>query len=144
MLLGNDVTRLRRELAVDLAAPRAVFKDLARPGGLLNRRNVLPSLVVAWPISTMQRIEDANARLSRSIQDLQHVRDASIRFSDVLQTIPYFAALGNEIVERIDHQKCSDLFLVCCVLHVSLLLPPQRLTFDAFCEQRRLLPVMSL
>jgi hypothetical protein len=48
MLLGNDFARLRLELAADLAAPRAVFEGLSQPGCLLNRRNVLPGLVVAW------------------------------------------------------------------------------------------------
>src|SRR4030095_153656 len=59
MFGGHDITRLRFEFAADLATPRAVFECLSRPGGLLNRRNVLPSLVVARVISTMQRIENA-------------------------------------------------------------------------------------
>ena len=53
MLLGNDFARLRLELAADLAAPRAVFEGLSQPGCLLNRRNVLPGLVVTWTVSMM-------------------------------------------------------------------------------------------
>ena len=53
MLLGNDITRLRRELGVDLAAPRAVLEGPARLGRLLDRRNVFPALVVAGAIAMM-------------------------------------------------------------------------------------------
>src|SRR5688572_11780618 len=34
-----------------------------------------------------------------------------------LRPIPYFATLGNEVVIRIDHQKCSELFVVCHFHH---------------------------
>ena len=88
MLEGYDVTRLRFELAAHLAAPRAVFKALVHPRCLLNRRNVLPGLVVAWAVSMMQRIENAKPRFPRCIQDLQHMRNAMICFSNSLQAIP--------------------------------------------------------
>jgi hypothetical protein len=65
----------------------------------------------------MQCVEYPDARLSRRIQDLQHMRNTVVGFSDTLQTIPYFAALGNEIVIWIDHQKRSDLLLICHVAH---------------------------
>src|SRR5580658_8588358 len=74
MLLGYYFARLRLELAANLATPRAVFEGLSRPGCLLNRRDVLPRLVVARAISMMQRIDYADARLSRSLEDLEHMR----------------------------------------------------------------------
>jgi hypothetical protein len=46
----------------------------------------------------MHRIEDADVRLSRRIQNLQHKRNTTIRFRNTLQAIPHFAALGNEVV----------------------------------------------
>ena len=107
MLEGYDVTRLRFELAAHLAAPRAVFKALVHPGCLLNRRNVLPGLVVARAISTMQRIEDAKLRVPRSIQDLQHIRNALICFCNSLQETHNLPSLKNEIVVRINNEKCS-------------------------------------
>ncbi len=70
MLKGNDVGRLRCEFAADLAARRGVFECPSRPRCLLNWRNVLPALVVAWTVSIMQRIENMKLRLSRSIEDL--------------------------------------------------------------------------
>src|SRR5713101_3772988 len=66
----------------------------------------------------MQRIENANLRLPRSIQDLKHVRNTIICFCNSLQVIPYFASLGNEVVVRIDHEKRSDLFVKLQVCHV--------------------------
>src|SRR5262245_12439303 len=88
MLEGQDVARSRREFAADLATPRPVFEGLVRPGGLLSRRDVLPGLVVARTVSTMQRIADAKPRRSRRIQDLQHVRHTTIRLGHRLQTRP--------------------------------------------------------
>src|SRR5262252_10497569 len=82
MLQGHDIAWLRGEFAADLATPRAVFEGLSQPSCLLNRRNVLPGLVVAWTVSMMQRIENAKLRLPRSIQDLQHMRNTIIRFRD--------------------------------------------------------------
>src|SRR4029453_1449720 len=117
MLKGHDVARLRCEFAADLAAPRPVFEGLMRPGCLLDRRDVQPGLVVAGTVPMMQRIEDAKPRLPRRMQNLQHMRNTTIRFCDSLQAIPCLAALGNEIVIRIDHQKCSELLVVWHVHH---------------------------
>src|SRR5262249_39045975 len=63
MLEGHDVARLRRELGTDLAAPRAVCESLVRPRCLLDRRNVLPGLVVARAISMMHGVEDPKLRV---------------------------------------------------------------------------------
>src|ERR1700754_495183 len=68
MLLDHDFARLRLELAADFATPRAVLKRLVQPSCLLHWSNVLPSLIVAWTVSTMQRIEDAQLCVARSIQ----------------------------------------------------------------------------
>jgi hypothetical protein len=39
------------------------------------------------------------------------MRNTMICFCDILTAIPYFAALGNEVVVRIDDEKCSNLFV---------------------------------
>src|SRR5262249_22619656 len=88
MLKGHDVAHLRCELAADLAAPGPVLEGLVRPSCLLDGSNVLPGFVVAWAIPMMQRIENAQPHLSRSTQDLQHVRNAIIRLRNSLQAIP--------------------------------------------------------
>src|SRR6516225_1974088 len=88
VLQGHDVAHLRCELAADLATPGPVLEGLMRPGCLLDGSNVLPGLVVALTVSMMQRIENAQPRLPRSIQDLQHVRNTIIRFCDSLQAVP--------------------------------------------------------
>src|ERR1700760_2817223 len=67
----EGATRSRLKFGADLAAPGAVFEGLSRPGSLLDRCNVLPGFVVAWPVSMMERIENAKLSLPRSIQDLQ-------------------------------------------------------------------------
>jgi hypothetical protein len=60
----------------------------------------------------MQRTENAKPCRSHGIQGLQHIRNAVVRFGNALDTIPYLATLGNEVVIRIDHQKCSDLLVI--------------------------------
>ena len=40
------------------------------------------------------------------------MRNALIAFGNALHAIPYFAALGDEIVIRIDHDKSGDLLLI--------------------------------
>ncbi len=88
MLRSDNLAWLRRELGTDLATPRAVFEGLSLPPRLLDRRNLLPGLVVARTISMMQCIEDPKLRLPRRIQDLQHMRDAVIRFCNSLNAVP--------------------------------------------------------
>ena len=78
MLERQNVTRLRFEVTADLATSGAVFEGLIQPARLLDRRDVLPRLVVAWTVSTMQRIENSKLRPPRSIQDLQHMRHTTI------------------------------------------------------------------
>ncbi len=119
MLQGHDIARLRRELLPDLASPRAVFEGLSQPSCLLNGRNVLPGLVVPRAISAMQRIKDADASPSHGLQDLDHMRYRLVGFSHTLQPIPHFAALGNKIVVRIEHQKPGHVPFIRQVGHVS-------------------------
>src|SRR5262249_42061640 len=88
MLEGHDVAPSRCELAADLATPGPVLEGLMRPGRLLDGSKVLPGLVVARTVPMMQRIENAQPRLPRCIQDLQHVRNTIIRFGDRLQAVP--------------------------------------------------------
>ena len=65
----------------------------------------------------MQCIEDLKLLL-RGIQDLQHMRNAVIRFGNRPNAVPYFVSYGNEVVIRIDHQKGSDLFFIRRFFHV--------------------------
>ena len=46
------------------------------------------------------------------------MRNTTICFCNSLQAIPYLASLGNEIVIRIDDEKCSDLFVKLQIFHV--------------------------
>src|ERR1043166_926147 len=73
MLCGDDLARFGRELGADLAAPGAVLEALALPRRLLCGRNVLPSFVVARPVTMMHRIEDSEFGLPHRVQDLQHI-----------------------------------------------------------------------
>lgn len=41
------------------------------------------------------------------------MRHTAISFGNGLKAVPYLAALGKEIVIRIDEQKCSELLVVC-------------------------------
>src|SRR5262245_2040081 len=88
MLGGDDLAWVRLELGTDLATPRAVFEALACPRCPRNGRNVLPSLVVARTVSMMQRIEDSKLRLPRRIEELQHMRNAVIRFRNSANAVP--------------------------------------------------------
>src|SRR6266446_310518 len=117
MLRGDNLAWLRLELGTDLATPRAVFEALVLPRCLLNGRNVLPRLVVARTVSMMHYIEDPKLRFPRGIQDLQHMRNAVIRFCNSPNAAPYLASLGNVVVIGIDHQKCSDFLLICVSRH---------------------------
>ena len=51
------------------------------------------------------------------------MRNTLVDFGNSLQAIPYFAALGNEVVVWIDHEKCGDLFIK---LQISTLVSPVR------------------
>src|SRR5262249_52367651 len=55
---------------------------LVLPRASLDRRDVRPCLVVACTISMMHGIEDAKLRCARGIEDLQHVGNAVVCFSD--------------------------------------------------------------
>ena len=117
-MFGDDnLAWLGLELGTELAPPGAVFEALSHPRRLLNGRDVLPGLVVARTISTMRHIEDTKLRLPRRIQDLQHMRNAVIRFGNSPNAVPYLAAFGNEIVVGIDHKKRSDVSVVSDFCH---------------------------
>src|SRR5262245_9231392 len=118
MLRSDDFASLRLELGTDLATPGAVFEDLMRPSCFLDGRDVLPGLVVAWTVTTMQRIKDAHFRFPCRIQHIQHVRNTAIRFCNSLKAMPQLAAIGNEVVIRIDHQKSGKVFFICHFFHV--------------------------
>src|SRR4029453_16898722 len=96
MLERHDLARLRGEFAADLAAPRPVFEGPPQPGRPLDRRDVLPGLVVAGAVSTMQCVDDAEPRLSRRVEYLRHVSHTAIGFGDGLQATPHLATLGED------------------------------------------------
>src|SRR5215470_18034532 len=103
MLLDDNFAGLRRELGSELATPRAVLECFSRPRRLLNRRNVRPGLVVAWAVSMMHCKENPLLRLPRGIEDLLHMGNAVVRIGNGFDARPDLAALGNEVVVRIDH-----------------------------------------
>src|ERR1700746_3772675 len=108
MFLGDNFAWLRLELGADLATPSAELECLGFPPSHLDWRNVLPSLVIAWPIAMMHRIKNVKPDLPGCIQDFEHVGNTLVSFRNVLNPIPYFSSLGNKVVIWIDHQKCSD------------------------------------
>lgn len=91
--------------------PMLLSDDIARLG-FYSRRDVCPALVVAGPIPVVKRIENADAGGARSFQDLGHVRNALVGFSAAPKAIPYFAALGNEIVVRINYHQAGAVLVI--------------------------------
>src|SRR5262245_4869458 len=100
VLLSDNLTWRRHEFGTELATPCAVFEGLVLPRGSLNRRNVDPGFVVARTISMMHGIEDAELRCARCIQELQHVRNAVVCFSDSLDARPNLAAVLTQNLHR--------------------------------------------
>jgi hypothetical protein len=73
----------------------------------------------------MHGVEDAKLGLSRGIQDLQHVGHAVVGFGNRFDAGPDLAALGDEVVVRIDHQKGGDVLVVSFCRHgISPSKPP--------------------
>src|SRR5262245_33285045 len=103
VFLCDNLTWRRHEFGAELATPCAEFEALALPRGSLYRRNVSPRFVIACTIPMMHSIEDAKLHCARHIQDLQHVGNAVVCFGDSFDAGPDLAALGNEVVVRIDH-----------------------------------------
>ena len=93
MFRNDDFAWLRLELGRELATPRAVFEALARPRCPLNRRDVLPILIVTRTVPTMHGIKDPKLRLPCGVQDFQHVRNAVSGFGYRFDAIPYLASL---------------------------------------------------
>jgi hypothetical protein len=60
----------------------------------------------------MRRIEHAKTRIPRRIQRLRHVWNAAICFGHGFQAVPDLAALGHEIVERIDYHQPGEVLVV--------------------------------
>src|SRR5215469_7716866 len=135
VFLCDNITLRRHEFGTELATPFAVFESLVLPRGSLNRRNVGPRLVVARTISMMHRIEDTKLGCARGIQDLHHVGNAAVCFSDRLDAGPDLAALGNEVVVRIDHQEGTDALVICWGIHGVCSCSCR---YDIFCLRRDL------
>jgi hypothetical protein len=117
MLLDDNVTWLGRELETELATPGAILEALSCQRRFLNGRNVLPRLVVARTVAMMHGIENRQLRLAGGVEDLQHMSNAVIRFGDSPNAGPDLAALGNEVVVRIDHKKRRELLFMRCCCH---------------------------
>src|SRR6185369_14672975 len=118
MLLRDDFSRLRFELAADLATPGAIFKGLRTQGCLLDWRNVFPGLVVARLVTMMHCVENSKTSFARSIEDFQHMRNTIICFGNILYPAPDLTSLGNEIVVRVDDEKRGDRFFQIQLCHV--------------------------
>ena len=58
------------------------------------------------------------------------MRNAAIRFCNSPNAVPYLASLGNEVVIRIDHQKCSDLLVICVSRHGVHVRPSRCVTVE--------------
>ncbi len=56
-------------------------------------------------ISPMHRVENPDTGFSRRFKNLLHMRNTLVPFGDALYAIPDLAALGNEVVIRIDQDK---------------------------------------
>ncbi len=120
MLRGDNLARLGLEPGTDLATPGAVLEGLAHPCRSLDGSNILPGLVVAGTVAMMQCIEDAQLRLPRGFENLQHMRNTIIGFRDSPNAVPDLAPFGDEVVVGIEHQKAGDLLFVCHLCHSSL------------------------
>src|SRR5215471_18665791 len=112
MLLGNDFARFGFELTADLAAPGTGLEALVLPRCLLNRRDVVPGLIVTRTVAMMHRVKHTKPGLPRRIQDVQHVRNTVVRFGNALHAGPYLTPLGKEVVIRIDYQERRKVPLV--------------------------------
>src|SRR5262249_44962775 len=117
VLQSHNITRAGREFGTNSAAPRPIFKALMLPRCLLNGRDIFPDLVVSGTVPVMHRIEDRQSRFPCRSQDLQHMRNTLISFCHSFNAIPQLAPFGYEVIVRIDHQKCSELFFVCQTFH---------------------------
>src|SRR5262245_57121686 len=109
VLKRHDLPRLRRELDPKGAAPGAVGEDLRARPGFLDRGPEFPLLVVADAPAMMRREEDLNARGTSRLENLDHVRDASVRFRHFAHSRPQLSAIRDEVIVGIDHQQSRPL-----------------------------------
>ena len=65
----------------------------------------------------MHCVEGMKLRPARRVQNFEHIWNAMVYFGDCLHAIPEFTALGNEVVVRIDDDKCSRLFVERQICH---------------------------
>src|SRR5262249_17953876 len=117
VFLCHNLTWLRHEFGTELATPCAVFEALMLPPSSLIRTHVPTCFVGCSMIPMMHGREDAKLRFARRIQDLQHVGNAVVCFSDSFDAGPDLATLGNEVVVRIHHQQRGDALVVCRRIH---------------------------
>jgi len=93
----------RLKFSAEFAAPGAEFEGLVLPRRALDRRDVFPGFVIARTVTVVHGIEHSKLGLTRSVQNLQHMRDAAICFSNGLDAGPDLAAFRDEVVIRIDN-----------------------------------------
>src|SRR5581483_6314300 len=61
VLRRHNISRLRNEMRMKLAAPCTVFERLPQPGGFLDWRDISPRFVVSGPIAVVHGVDDPNA-----------------------------------------------------------------------------------
>ena len=86
----------------------------------------------------MHRVEDPDTSLPRGLEDLHHMRNALIPFSDTFYAILYFTACGNEIVIRVDDYQSGDVIFACQLRHFASkfeLAEGERKSLDTWIEE---------
>src|SRR3954451_25003185 len=115
--MSDKIAGDRNKFGTKLSSPGTVFKSFSMPCRFLSWDNVLPGFVIARAIPMMESVEDAQLRFTGSNQNLMHVRDAPVRFGDILQSIPYLTSFRDKVVIGVDHKERGKFFLIGHVCH---------------------------
>src|SRR5579863_10127152 len=116
VLMDDDVTFSRREIAMELAAPTSLGERMPQHDSLLSRIDEMPGLVVPQLPLAMRNNENTNTDGTYDGIDGAQVRQKADRFRDLLETRPHEAALGQEVVVGINDQQrgtLSGIFVWC-------------------------------
>src|SRR5262249_35365128 len=108
MLLGDDVTRFRLKGRMKFSTPCAVRENLAPCSASLNGCDIFPGRIVPFTPTVMRRDEDPNSDSTRRLKHFDHIRDALHSLGSFFGEFPKLAALGDEVVIRIDDEKRGD------------------------------------
>src|SRR6516225_9987729 len=107
MLLDHDVARLRCELRMPFAAPRAFRKDGASVGQNLQWARMTPSVIIPLAPASVRHVEYCNAYAARGFEERAQMRQQFHRLGNCLEVRPEFAPVAQEIVIRIDEQQAG-------------------------------------